>query len=72
MKRNTEENRFKKLGVMLKKSRLDVKLTQAQVAAQSGVHVNFYARLERGEVDVSYERLERILKTLGVESLKID
>ena len=62
----------KKLGAKLKTARTNAKLTQAQVATKAGVHVNFYARLERGEVDVSYERLEGILKALGISSLKID
>jgi DNA-binding XRE family transcriptional regulator len=65
-------NTQKKLGVRLKAARLKTKLTQAQVATQAGVNLNFYARLERGEVNVSFERLENILKALGVKSLPID
>jgi transcriptional regulator with XRE-family HTH domain len=71
MVRENDNTKPNKLGSTLKKARLEAHLTQAQVATQSGIHVNFYARLERGEVDVSFERLEKILKTLGIESLKI-
>jgi transcriptional regulator with XRE-family HTH domain len=62
---------IKRLGVTLKKARTEMKLTQAQVATKAGVHVNFYARLERGEVDVTFDRLENILRVLKIKSLKI-
>jgi transcriptional regulator with XRE-family HTH domain len=72
MPSNNENPKFKRLGTVLKKARIEATLTQAQVATQAGVHINFYARLERGEVTVSYERLENILKVLKISSLKID
>ena len=65
-------NTQKKLGNRLKAARKKAGLTQAQVATQAGVNLNFYARLERGEVNVSFERLENILKALGVKALPID
>ncbi len=68
----TKKLKFTKLGNKLKKARLALNLTQAQVAEKSGVHVNFYARLERGEENVSYDNLDEIMKAVGLTSLEID
>ncbi len=60
-----------KLGKNLKKARNNAHLTQAQVAEKVGVHVNFYARIERGEVDGSLETLKAILKVLKIKSSEV-
>ena len=65
-------NSQKSLGSKLKVARLKAKLTQAQVATTAGININFYARLERGEVNVTFERLENILKALGIKLRDID
>ncbi len=56
-----------KLGNKLKIAREKANLTQADVAAKSEVHVNYYARIERGEENPSFEILHRIVKALKIE-----
>lgn len=60
-----------KIGKKLKKARLSKKLTQLEVAEKSGVSVNYYARIERDEVNPSIEIFESILKVIGVKSSEI-
>jgi transcriptional regulator with XRE-family HTH domain len=61
----------KELGDKLKKAREQAKLTQLEVATTAGVNVNYYAQIERGEVNPSFEKLESIRKALGIKSLGI-
>ena len=49
MVEKNDENIFKDLGDKLKRAREKAKMTQAEVAAKAGIHVNYYARIERGE-----------------------
>ena len=63
-----EENIFKDLGKKLKLAREKAKLTQSEVAELSGISVNYYARVERGEENPTFERLHRIKKALNIES----
>lgn len=60
----------KETGKKLKNLRLELGLTQAEVAKRAGIHVNFYARIERGEENPSYDTLEAIAKALKVKSAK--
>lgn len=55
-------------GKNLRKARMAANLTQKQVAQKAGLHVNFYARVERGEENPSYASLEKVIKALGVKS----
>ncbi len=59
------------LGDQLKKARENVTLTQAEVASAVGVHVNFYARVERGVETPSIENLQKIMKVLKIKKLNI-
>lgn len=61
----------KQLGKNLKKARLKAGLSQQEVADKAGMHVNYYARIERGEVNPSQEKLYGIVKALKVKSSKI-
>ncbi len=63
------EKIFKDLGDKLKRKRESAKMTQAEVAEKAGIHVNYYARIERGEENPTYEKLESIKKALKIESL---
>lgn len=54
-----------------KKARKDTGFTQLQVAEKAGVSVNYYARIERGEVSPSLESLKDIMKILKIKSLEI-
>ena len=66
-----QEKARKELGEHLKKARDALKLTQLEVATKSGVHVNFYARVERGEENPSFEKLQNIMKVLKIKSLDL-
>lgn len=61
----------KQLGENIKKIRLKLGMTQAQVAKKAGIHVNYMARIERGEENPTTEVLEAIVKALGVKSSQI-
>lgn len=58
-------------GKNIKKARTEAGLTQQQVADKAKTHVNYYARIERGEENPSYETLEKITKALGVKAKDI-
>jgi DNA-binding XRE family transcriptional regulator len=60
-----------KLSVLLKEARESAGLTQAEVAKQAGVNANYYSVVERGEGNLSYVKLRRILKVLKIKSLDI-
>jgi len=60
-----------KIGKKLKKARKDLGVTQLQVSEKSGISVNYYARIERDEVNPSLEVFEAVLKVLKVKSSKI-
>jgi len=60
-----------KLGKQLRKARNEAGLSQADVAEKAGISTNHYAVVERGEKNVSYELLQRILKVLHIKSLDV-
>lgn len=66
-----QANVRKALGEKLRKARESAKLTQLDVATAAGVHVNFYARMERGEENPSFEKLQSVMKVLGIKSLEL-
>ena len=61
----------REIGKRLKKARKDTELTQLEVAEKVNVSVNYYARIERGEVTPSMETLKDIMRTLKIKSLEI-
>lgn len=61
----------KELGGKLRTAREAAKLTQLEVATAAGVHVNFYARVERGEENPSFDKLRGIMKALNIKSLDL-
>lgn len=60
-----------KLGNKLREAREKKDLTQAELAKKVGINVNFYARVERGEVQAALDTLEKIFKVLKVKSSDI-
>jgi transcriptional regulator with XRE-family HTH domain len=56
------------IGKKIKEIREKAKLSQVQVADKAGISVNYFARLERGEVNPSAETLKSIAKSLSVKS----
>ncbi len=59
------------IGKNLKKAREKTGLTQREVAGKVGIHANYYARIERGEIDGSLDTLKTIFKILNVKSSDI-
>ena len=60
-----------KFGKNLRVARNDAGLTQKQVAEKAGLHVNYVARIERGEENPSYEAIEKIIKALKIKSSEV-
>lgn len=63
------EQARKELGEKMKKARERLKLTQADVAKSAGITTTYYAMIERGEVNPSYDKLQGIMKALKLKSL---
>lgn len=61
----------KELGEKFRAARETAKMTQQQVADAAAVHVNFYARVERGEENPSFEKLRGIMKVLKIKCLEL-
>ncbi len=61
----------KLLGKNIKKARLDAELTQAQVADKAGIHVNYFARIERGIQTPSVDVLEAIANAVKVKAAEL-
>lgn len=58
-------------GKRLRKAREKRNLTQADVAEKAGMNTNYYACIERGEVNASLEKLHNICKVLKIKSSDI-
>lgn len=68
----TEHDKMrKKLGEKLRGIRETARLTQLEVAEAAGMHVNYYARIERGEENPTYDKLQDIKKALKIKSLDL-
>lgn len=66
-----EEKSRKKLGDKLRIAREKLDFTQAEVAAKADITVNYYAMIERGEVNPSISKVRKILSVLKINSSKI-
>ncbi|OYX53943.1 hypothetical protein B7Y92_00770 [Candidatus Saccharibacteria bacterium 32-50-13] len=56
------------IGNRLRAVRINLNLTQAEVAMRADTNTNYYAKLERGEAMPSLKMLEKVIKALGVKS----
>jgi transcriptional regulator with XRE-family HTH domain len=61
----------KKLGSKIKQLRLDLKLSQEQVAERADLHRTYIGSVERGERNVSLDNLVSIADALGVSLSKL-
>lgn len=55
------------LSKLLTSAREKAKLTQAQVAEKSGMHVQYYAGIEQGRVNPSWDKLHPVFKVLKIK-----
>lgn len=60
-------NTDKELGLQLKEARENKKLTQIEVAEKTGMTSTYYAMIERGEVNPSWEKVNKILTELDLK-----
>lgn len=58
----------KELGAKLKERRLQLKMTQREVAALLGVAQPVYGRFEKGVYECSYEQLAALCKIFDISS----
>ena len=61
---STPDGTTKKVAKKLKVLRLERNLTQAEIADKAKMSVNYYAKIERGEVRPSVDIYERLAKAL--------
>lgn len=66
-----DENITKELSNKLKKAREKCGLTQDKVANQTGINSNYYAKIERGEINVTIKKLSKIIKVLKIDPTEI-
>lgn len=57
----------KEVGKRIKAAREKAKLSQADVAKKAGINANYYSVIERGEVNTTLEKLQKISRALGLD-----
>lgn len=57
----------KEFGEQMKEAREELELTQADVAQKTKMTANYYAMIERGEVNPSFEKMKSIAKVLKLK-----
>lgn len=62
---------LRSFGKKLKSERMRKNLTQAEVSKKAGLNTNYYACIERGEVNPSLEKIQAIAKALGLKSFDV-
>ena len=55
------------LGDQMRRIREEKGMTQAEVAEKAGIHVNFYARVERGKENPSHDVIDSVARVLKVK-----
>jgi transcriptional regulator with XRE-family HTH domain len=61
----------KSVGEQLREAREKLHLTQLQVAEAAGVSTNYYAQMERNEVNPSVDKVQKVKKILKLKEIKI-
>ena len=64
MENHDDKRALMKLGLRLKEAREKLGLTQEQVAQKARVSTNYYAVVERGEGNLTFLKLNRIIRVL--------
>ena len=65
------ENITEELSEKLKDARKKLGLTQEEVAKQIGTSGNYYAKIERGEINVTIKKLSKLIKALKIDASEI-
>jgi transcriptional regulator with XRE-family HTH domain len=61
----------KEVAANIGKLRAAKRLTQSEVAEKGDINSNYFAQIERGEINLSVEMLEKVCKGLGAKSSEI-
>jgi transcriptional regulator with XRE-family HTH domain len=64
---NSEKKAKKAFGERVKEAREKLELTQEQVAKKAGMTTNYFAMIERGEVNPSFEKIKSLAKVLKLK-----
>lgn len=56
-----------KIGHLIRNRRKELKITQESLALQCGIDRSYLGRIERGEVNITVEKLYEIANTLEVD-----
>lgn len=56
-----------KIGQLIREKRIEKKLTQEKLSLQCGIDRSYMGRIERGEVNITVEKLYEIAMELEVE-----
>ena len=64
---SNDKNATKGLGERLRTAREKLGLTQSEVAKKAKMTVNYYAMIERDEVNPSLKKLQSVVKALGIK-----
>lgn len=67
MNSKQDEKERKALGEKFRKARESLNFTQSDVAEKSDITVNYYAMIERGEVNPSFNKLRKIATALKIK-----
>ena len=59
------EDLLARLGNAVRHRRLELNMTQEQLAEKAGVHTNYLGGIERGERNVAYLNLRKLAEALG-------
>lgn len=61
----------KSVGEQLREAREKLHLTQLEVAENAGISTNYYAQMERDEVNPSVEKVQKVKNILKIKEIKI-
>ena len=67
MNTKKDEKATRELSKKLSNAREKLGLTQLQVAEGTGMDVTYYARIERGEINTSFSKMEKIYRVLKIK-----
>lgn len=59
------------LGDKLRTARRKRGLTQVEVAEEAGIHANYYSKIERGEINTTFDKLMAIKRALKIKSSEV-
>lgn len=71
MSNSEQEKQRIEIGLKIRQIRESKRLTQAEIADLAGIKVNYFAMIERGEVNFTFDKIYRIIKALKVKSSQI-